>query len=191
MNDTHIPLLEAAVLPDKKKIKMVYIIGLILFIVAAASAVWGWLFWDEYTELVENVLTGEVSRIGPASIALSWGGIFAIAIPIVYGLMWMSIDLKNPALGANNQGFFINRDGFKKAFLKWNEFERIEKNSETNLWLYMKNPQEIVDRQPGFAKVFLKKTYVTDKSPIVISAEASPEEGRVVELVRKYALSGN
>lgn len=186
MSDAQIPLLEAAVQPDKKKIKTVFIIGGIIFIASVGAALWGWLFWDEYTHQVQNVITGEVSTQGPASIALSWGIILAVVIPIIYTLMWMSIDLNNPSIGANNQGFFINREGFKKTFIRWNEFERAERRDENSMRLYMRNPEEIVSRQAGFAKAFLKKTYVTDRSPITVDGE-SDDEKKVVEVISRYA----
>jgi hypothetical protein len=186
MSDAHVPLLEAAVQPDKKKIKIVYIIGAVIFVGAVLAAIWGWLFWDEYTYTVQNVITGEVSTTGPASLALSWGIILAVIMPIIYGLMWMSIDLKNPSLGVNNQGLFINREGFKKTFIKWNEFERTDLRDGKEVWLYLRNPEEVVSRQPGFAKAFLKKTYVTDRSPITVHGE-SEDEQKVVQAISRYA----
>jgi hypothetical protein len=187
MSTEHIPVLEAAVLPDKKKMKTVYTIGFVLFALACGAAAWGWFFYDEYTELMQDVITGEVSREGPASAALTWGSVFAIAIPVMYGLMWMNTDMKNPSLGANSQGLFLNRNGFKKAFIRWEDFGRIEKKNDGAIWLYMKNPEAIIAAMPGSAKVFLKKTYVTDQSPIVLSAESADDpEQRVMDVVSKH-----
>lgn len=187
MSDTQIPYLEASIMANKALFRKVYIIGAILWLGAIGAIIWGKLNWDEYTELVQNVITGEISTVGTASIAVSWGTIFAIAIPVVYTLMWFSIDLKNPSLGANNQGFFINRDGFSKTFLKWNEFDRIARKDDGQYWLYLKNPAEVVERQPAARKPFLRKTYVTDQSPIVIGGEDTSNEKPIADLVAKYS----
>jgi hypothetical protein len=105
------------------------------------------------------------------------------------GLMWMTLDFKNPALAVNKDGLFINREGFKQTFLKWDEFERIDKVSDDELRLYMKNPEEVVSRQPGFRKVFLKQTYVKEKSAITITSDdSSVSDARaVVDAIRKYS----
>jgi hypothetical protein len=188
MSDTVTQIFEAELQTDKKKIKTVYTIGGILFVVAIGCVIWSHYNWEEYTHLVQDVITGEVSRVGIASILFSWGLVFAIAIPVIYGLMWMTVDFKNPALAVNKRGIFINREGFKKAFITWNDFERIEKKSDSELKLFMKNPQEIVSQQPGFAKPFLTQTYVKDKSPITISAEDDGEKGQeIINLVIRHS----
>lgn len=186
MSDAQIPLLEAMIMPNKALIKKVYIIGAVIWLAAIGALIWGKLNWEEYTELVQDVITGEISRIGPASIAVSWGTIFACVMPVIYGLMWFSIDLKNPSLGANNQGLFINREGFKKTFIKWNEFSHVEKKEGDEYRMYMKDPQQVIDRQPAATRAFLKKTFVTDKSPIVIGGSDTPEENKIGELIAKY-----
>lgn len=186
MSDAQIPHLEASIMPNVALIKKVFIIGGVLFVAAVGAIIWGKLNWDEYTEVVQDVITGEISTIGLASQAVSWGTVFAIAIPIVYGLMWFSVDFKNPSLGANNQGIFLNREGFKKTFIKWSEFSHFEKKSDGQYRMYMKDPQSVIDRLPGATKGLLKKTYVTDKSPIVIGGELVPEEQQVADLIGKY-----
>jgi hypothetical protein len=189
MSNAEVPHLEAFIMTSKALVKKVYIIGGIIFAVAVAAWIWGELNWDEYTHVVENVLTGEVSTVGPASIAVSWGAVFAIAIPVVYGLMWFTIDTKNPSLGANNRGLFLNREGFRMTFIRWTDFSHIEKRIDGEYRLYMKDPQQVIDRQPAATRAFLRKTYVTDKSPIVIGGNDKQEENRIADLIGKYGMS--
>jgi hypothetical protein len=184
MDDMNMLLFDAQV--DTDKIKKIYIVGGVIFVIAVGCAVWAKLNWEEYTHQVQNVLTGEVSTTGPASILYSWGLMFAIAIPVIYGLMWFSIDFKNPALAVNKSGVFINQEGFKKAFLKWDEFDRIEKKGEDELRLYMKNPEEVVKRQPAAMRPFLTQTFVKDRSPYTLTP-SSDNAKKVIELVGKYS----
>jgi hypothetical protein len=188
MDDMNMLLFDAQVETDKSKIKKIYIVGGVIFVIAVGCAVWAKLNWEEYTHTIYNVITGETSRGGLASILYSWGLIFAVAIPLIYGLMWFSIDFKNPALGVNKNGVFINQEGFKKAFLKWNEIERIEKRGENELRIYMKNPEEVVKRQPAAMRPFLTQTFVKDRSPYLLKSSSETDNSRkVVELVGKYS----
>jgi hypothetical protein len=187
MSDAEVPHLEAYLMTSKALVRKVYTVGAVVFLAAVGAWVWGELNWDEYTHVVQNVLTGEVSTVGPASIAVSWGCAISVTMPIVYGLMWFTIDTKNPSLGANNQGLFINREGFRKTFIRWSEFSHIEKRNDGQYRMYMKDPQQVIDRQPGAIKPFLKKTYVTDKGPIVIGAKY--EERPIADLIGKYAMA--
>ncbi|HTF04975.1 MAG TPA: hypothetical protein VK826_13200 [Bacteroidia bacterium] len=188
MSETVTHIFEAEIQTDKKKMKTIFIIGGIIFVISLGCVIWAHLNWEEHTYLVEDVITGEVSRIGIASTLFSWGLVFAIAIPVIYGLMWMSLDFKNPALAVNKRGLFINREGFKKAFITWNDFERIEKKGAGELQLFMKNPQEIVAQQPAFARPFLTQTFVKDRSAITLSAEDDGEKGqKIIDLVIQHS----
>lgn len=178
-------LFEADLPVNKSRIKTVYTIGLVLFIISVVCVVWSHFNWDEYTYLVQDVITGEVSRTGIASVLYYWGLGFGIAIPVIYGLMWFSVDFKNPALGVNKQGVFINQEGFKKAFLKWEDFERMEKKENGDLRMYMKDPASIVKQQPAATRPFLTQTFVKDKSPITLSASEKAE--KIIELIVKYS----
>ncbi len=157
---------------DKSKIKKVYIVGLILFLVSVGCIIWATLNWEEYTELRQK-LNGRVVETGLASILYGWGWGFAVAIPVIYGIMWFTLDFKNPTLAVNKEGLFKNGEFFKKTFLPWSEFSSVQKQENGDLWMQLKDPQKIVDQQSGMGKAFLKQTYVKDNSPITISNDGS------------------
>lgn len=175
---------EAETFLDKRKIKKVYIVGLIFFLLSVGSILWANANWDAYTEVRYSLKYGTNVHTGLAPILYGWGWGFAIAIPIIYGLMWLSFDFKNPSFAVNRDGVFINRELFKKTFLPWNEFDRIDEQDNGELWLYMKDPAKIVKQQLGFRKPFLKQTYVKDQSPI--SLENDGDFVRINELILKY-----
>ncbi len=175
---------EAETYLDKRKIKKVYSVGLILFLLSIGSIFWANANWDAYTETRYSLKYGTNVQTGLAPILYGWGWAFAIAIPVIYGLMWLSFDFKNPSFAVNKDGIFINRELFKKTFLPWKEFDRIEEQDNGVLWLYMKDPAKIVSQQLGFRKPFLKQTYVKDKSPI--SLENDNDFVQINALILKY-----
>ena len=170
MTDSIKTIFEAEIYTSKSKIKTVYIIGAALFIISIGCVIWSSLNWEEYTYLVQHAITGEMTLTGPASYLYYWGLGFAIAIPVIYGLMWFSLDFKNPALAVNSEGLFMNQEGFKKMFLTWSDFERMEKKDDDDLRLYMKDPESIVKQQPAFARPFLTQTFVKERSPVTLSS---------------------
>ena len=175
---------EAEIYLDKSMIKKVYLVGALLFLIAIGCITWATLYWDDYTEVRYSIKYGSNVERGLAPTLYGWGWGFAVAIPIIYGLMWMSFDFKNPSLAVNKEGVFINRELFKQTFLNWDEFEKLEKNSEGHLSFYLKDPAKIVAQQPGWRKPFLKQTFVKDKSPIAIENDERTE--KIVELIEKY-----
>jgi hypothetical protein len=183
MNDTLL-VFDAEVPVNKSKLKAVYTIGGVLFVLSVGCVIWSELHWEQYTHLVQNVITGEVSRTGIASVLYYWGLGFAIAIPVIYGLMGLTLDLKHPALGVNKLGIFINQEGFKKTYLKWDAFERIERRINGELWLYLKDPANVVKQQPAMVRPFLTQTYVKERSPITISPSGSGQ--KIIGLAIKY-----
>ena len=183
MSATNTLIFEAETFLNKAKIKKVYIIGAVLFFLSIACILWAIANWEDYTEIRYSLKYQRNVEIGLAHILYGWG--FAIAIPIIYGLMWFSFDFKNPSFAVNRDGIFLNRELFKKTFLSWSEFDRIEKQENGDLWLYLKDPAKIVKQQPGWRKPFLKQTYVKDKSPINIENEG--DFIRVNELILRYS----
>ena len=121
---------------------------------------------------------------GLAPILWGWGWAFAVAIPLIYGLMWLSFDFKQPAIAANRDGLFLNRELFKSTFVKWAEFDRIEKQEDGSLWLYFKDPASIIAQQPKWRQPFLKQTYVKDQSPI--SIENKDKEQAVISSIKRH-----
>jgi|GEM_PF-2326686 len=176
---------EAQVMVDKKKIKIVYGIGLFIFLAAIGCMIWSEIYWEEYTFYVKEIFTGKEKLAGLPTILYYWGLGFVIAMPVLYGLMWLSIDFKHPALGVNSKGIFLNREGFRKTFLEWHEFDRMERQGNGDLWLYMKDPEGVVKRQPAFARPFLSQSFVKTRSPITLSREEKARE--IIDLVTKHS----
>lgn len=170
---------------DKNKIRKVYGVGALLFLLSVGCILWAIANWDDYTEVRYSLKYGTNVETGLASILYGWGWGFAIAIPIIYGLMWFSFDFKNPSFAVNRDGVYINRELFKRTFLRWEEFEKIEKQENGILWLYFKNPEQVIGRQPTFYKPFLKQTYLKEKSPMAIENDGEFE--RINELILKYS----
>lgn len=187
MTTTSTLVYEAETYLNKKKIKLVYTVGGILFAISVGSILWASANWDEYTEVVWSVKYGRYVEAGLAPILYGWGWGFAIFIPIIYGLMWFSFDFKNPSFAVNRDGIFINRELFKKTFLAWNEFDRIEKKEEGHLWLYLKDAEKIVNQQPGWRKPFLKQTYVKDGAPISVTNDEKHE--KIIQAIERYSTS--
>lgn len=169
---------------DKKKIKTIYLVGGILFLISLACVIWAQMNWEDYSETVTTI-SGKVKQRGLAPTLFGWGIGFAIAIPIVYGAMWTTIDFKNPSLAANKEGIFINKEFFKKTFISWDQFSEIS-FSNGALNLKMKDPQSIVNQQKGMGKPFLKQTYVKDESPFSIDPEESEKHAELVEFIRSH-----
>lgn len=180
-------IFEAQAYLDKKKIKKVYAIGAVLFLVSIGCILWAIANWDAYAEVVYSLKRQRNVETGLAPILYGWGWGFAVAIPIIYGLMWFSMDFKNPAFGVNKTGVFVNRELFKQTFLPWAEFDKIEKQPDGSVWMYLKDPAKIVAQQPGFRKPFLKQTYVKDKSPMTVEPEG--DYAAIVALIEKYGMS--
>lgn len=173
---------------DKATYKLVFAVGGALLIIALGCTIWGYANYDEYSETVKTV-SGRVRDRGLGPTLFGWGIGFSIAIPIMYGLMWMSLDFKNPALAVNKNGFFINKEFFKNTFIRWEEFADINMNNGF-LNLVMKDAEAIVNRQKGIGKAFLKQSYVKDNSPITIDPNESSQHKELVEAVIKYSSEG-
>ncbi|MCB0401131.1 MAG: hypothetical protein KDD41_03545 [Flavobacteriales bacterium] len=174
---------EVEIYLDKSKIKKIYLVGLILFLISIVCVVWAKMNWEDYTILTQNVLTGKVKEKGLAPTLYGWGLGFVIAIPIIYGLMWSSFDFKNPSIAANKEGLFLNKEFFKKTFINWNEFSNINQQENGELHLTLKNPEGIVDQQKGIGKAFLKQTYVKDRSPITLDPADSEKYAELVDYI--------
>ncbi len=164
-------IFEAQIFIDKSKIYKVYGVGVMLLLVSIGCILWAQANWDAYTSIHYSVKRQRNVETGLAPILYGWGWMFTIAIPLIYGLMWWSFDFKNPVLGVNKNGLFINKDLFKNTFLHWGEFNRIERNANGDMLLFLLDPQKIVAQQPGFRKVFLKQTFVVQKAAICIENE--------------------
>lgn len=177
---------EAEAFLDKNKIRKVYIVGAVLFLLSVGCILWAIANWDAYTEVRYSLKYGTNVETGLASILYGWGWAFAITIPIIYGLMWFSFDFKNPSFAVNKDGVFINRELFKHTFLHWDEFEKIEKQTNGTIWMYFKNPEKIISQQPRFYKPFLKQTYLKDKSPMAI--ENDEDFAPIAALIEKYGI---
>ncbi|MFT5821132.1 MAG: hypothetical protein ACI8ZM_002381 [Crocinitomix sp.] len=175
---------EAETYLDKVKIKKIYLVGLVVFLISIACILWAIANWDAYTEIRYSYKRGRNVESGLASILYGWGWTFAVAMPICYGLLWMTLDFKNPILAVNKDGLFVNRELFKKTFLSWNEFDRIEEQEKGELWLYFKDPVKIVSQQSGFRKPLLKQTYVKSKSPMTLENEG--DFVKINKLILKY-----
>lgn len=169
---------------DKAKIKKVYIVGVLFFLISVGCILWAIANWDDFSEVRYSLKYGTNVETGLAPILYGWGWGFAVAIPIIYGLMWFSFDFKNPSFAVNRDGIFVNRDLFKETFLSWDEIERIEKKENGVLWLYLKNPEKIIGQQPGWRRPFLKQTYVKDQSPMALENE--DDFIKINQLIEKY-----
>lgn len=180
---------EAEIYLDKSTIKKVYLVGAILLLLSVGCIFWATFNWDAYTEVRYSLKYGTNVERGLAPTLYGWGWGFAIAIPIIYGLMWMSFDFKNPSLAVNKSGIFINRELFKQTFMEWDEFEKMEKDSEGNISLFPKDPKKMVAQQPVWRRPFLKQTFVKDKSPISLEKDERTEQ--IVELAEQYWRGGS
>jgi len=179
---------EASVYLDKSRIRVVYIIGGIAFILAIAAIIWSVLYGDEFTEIRRNALTGSVRERGLGPAAKKWGIGFAIFIPLVYGIMAATLDFKNPAYAVNREGFYINKDMFRKTFIAWSEVASIERISDSELHIRLKDMESVIARQRGFTKPFLKTTYVTQNQPIVVSGKMIKGDiKKVTGLILQYS----
>ncbi|NOQ74058.1 MAG: hypothetical protein GQ574_18775 [Crocinitomix sp.] len=175
---------EAETYLDKGKIKKVYLVGLLVFLLSVGCIFWAIANWDAYTEIRYSLKYGRNIESGLASILYGWGWAFAIAMPICYGLLWMTLDFKNPIFAVNKDGIFVNRELFKKTFFQWNEFDRIEEHDKGALWLYFKDPAKIVSEQSGPRKILLKQTYIKNKSPMTL--EGDGDFVKINEFILKY-----
>ena len=135
-------------------------IGAALLLISICCIIWAHFNWEEYTTVTQNALTGRVKSKGLAPTLYGWGWGFAITIPIVYGMMWTTIDFNNPSFAVNKEGIFINKAFFKKMFLSWEEFSDIKRGDKNVLQLHLKDAEKIVNQQKGIGKLFLKQTYV-------------------------------
>lgn len=154
---------EVELYPNKQRLKLVYGIGFSLFLLAVGGIIWSNIYWEAYSYNVQDVLTGKISVSGAAPIINSWSWMFAVAIPIVYGLMFFTTDFKNPSIAINRKGLFINEQLLKMVQLQWNQFKLIEITKDYVI-IKFKNPEDIVNHQPAWRKLFLKQTFVKDQS---------------------------
>lgn len=177
-------IFEAQIFLDKSKICIVYSVGAVLFLIALGCIFLVMANWSDYSEVRYSLKYGTNVETGLAPTLYGWGWGFTIAIPIIYGLMWMSFDLKNPSLAINKDGIFLNRELFKKTFLPWAEFKRFEKDDNGGYLLYLNDPQKIVNQQPGWRKPFLKQTYV--KEGAAIGIEKDERTAEIIQLLDKY-----
>ena len=176
---------EESIYTDKSKIKKVYTVGLVLFLLAVICIVWATIYWEDYTYLTKNVVTGRVRQTGIASILYGWGWGFVIVIPVVYGIMWTTLDFNNPILAVNKDGLYINKEGIKKTFLSWEEFSINTNINNGDLELRFKEPEKIVALQKGIIKAFVKQSYVKQKLPFVIKKE----QEIIITFIAKYLTS--
>lgn len=180
---------DSAVYLDKAKIKKIYMVGLVLVLVAIACIIWATIYWEEFSVVTRNALTGKVKTKGLAPTLYGWGWAFAIGIPVVYSLMALSLDFKNPAFAVNKDGFYINKNMFRKTFVTWKQVSTLERVDPTEIHVRLHNIEEVINKQSGIAKPFLKSTYITQGNPIKINNETVT--GDVKQLLDKIGVYYN
>ncbi len=180
---------DSAVYLDKTKIKKIYMIGFVMIILSIACIAWASIYWEEFSVVTRNALTGKVKTRGLAPTLYGWGWGFAIGIPVVYGLMALSLDFKNPSFAVNKDGFYINKSMFRKTFITWQEVSSLERVDPTEVEIRLINTEEVIGRQSGIAKPFLKSTYITQGNPIKINNETVT--GDVKQLLDKICVYYN
>lgn len=177
---------EVELYPNKQRLKLVYGIGLGLFLLAVGGIIWSKIYWEAYSYYVQDVLTGKISITGAAPIINSWSWMFAVAIPIVYGLMFFATDFKNPSIAINRKGLFINEQLLKMVQLEWNQFDLIEITKDYVI-IKFKNPEDIVSHQPSWRKLFLKQTFIKDQSQFCFEkSDLIGDFERLTQLLDRY-----
>lgn len=179
---------EVSVPLNKSKIKRIFGVGAVLFLISVGCVLWGHFNWDEYSTTVNSLKRGTVER-GWAPVLYGWGMGFAIVIVFVYGIFYSTLDFKNPVFAVNKDGIMINKEFFKLNFITWSQIQKIETSDSGELNIWFKNPEEIVNRQKGIGKAFLKQSYVKEPGSFSINPEDSAENKEACDLIKKYFLS--
>jgi hypothetical protein len=169
MKNQNIPHLTEFIFAETEKIKKAIKILVTIAIITFGLMVWAYLNYDDYSSTLIGKRSRQIIKVGLAPTLYSWGMILGIFFSLFAFGVWKFTDFKNPTMGVNRQGIFMNRLYFKKTFIKWNEFESMEQKKATkNLFLKLKDPQSIIDQQPkGFGKKTLHQMLIKMERPFV------------------------
>lgn len=171
---------------DKAKYKKLYIFLFVFLILSLSCVLWAHFNWEDHSATYKNALTGKVREKGWAPTLYGWGLGLAGCIVFILIILWRVLDFKNPSLGVYEDGLLINKEFFKNNFIKWEEFSSIEmKNNDHGSYIELKfsDPSEVVQRQSGISKAFLKQSYIKDGEAFRVSKEDEPA---IYEALLKY-----
>ena len=163
---------------NKQKYNRIYITFGVLIALSAIGVIWAYFNWDDYSTTTENILTGRVRERGWAPTIFGWGLGLIGCLLFVFLIMWRTLDFKNPSVAISNEGVLLNKEFFKNNFVQWDDFSSIKKSSKNEtetIELQFKSPEEIVNRQSGMGKAFLKQSYIKEPGTFSIDKNDDPE----------------
>lgn len=160
---------EAAIYSSPKKMQKVYITMIVATVLAWVSFAAGNYFWDDYTETVRVIATGVITKAGWPVTLYWWGLMLGVTLPPCFLMVYFMQDKKNPSLAVCKEGLYVNQQLISKTLVEWKNISRIEKTvgSNVSVSIYFKNVQEVIAKQAGIKKPFLKETFKTN-GPLVI-----------------------
>ena len=147
---------------DRKAMKVVYFSMITLFILSAIAFVIGYIFYDDYVEVMYTI-QGNPRDVGWPAPLRNWGFIMMIAIPLCLSPIVFATDRKQPPLALNPDGLFVNQQLFKACLIRWDEIKRMgweeADDGTTTLSVWLKDPRAVINRQPIFARPLLRQSY--------------------------------
>ena len=164
---------EAELWPSKSKLRMVSISLGTICVLSIIGIILANIFWDDYMTTMQT-LDGRIRNVGWPSTVQSWAIGFLVLTPLTWAMMFFGQDRKQPALGANRDGLFINQQLVKATYVPWSEISEIV-STDNEMTVTFAHPDRIINAQRFPYKPFVKANVTQASNTMSFPDEDKPE----------------